>query len=228
MTQKQQTKILNLHSESHAIPFDKVIEAVDFMEYGSTCRVMFEMLFLTGCRMSELDRMKISKFYGQYLYWALGKNQRSHRKEKLPKWYIEELKVYRNNHKVFRDKLFGINAHTFRRYFARDIRPNLSPAWQEKTLFQRKGALNEEYVLQLKGLRKDFQTLVFKKELDKWKDSGVALEFASKRVKHSSTHITSYHYLCNFEQLGVEKYKNLEPHQILKQANQKRLLDFIK
>ncbi|HZX44109.1 MAG TPA: hypothetical protein VFF28_00345, partial [Candidatus Nanoarchaeia archaeon] len=66
---------LNLVNDSHAVPFDKVNEAVAFMKYGSDLRVMFEMLFLTGCRIKELDKMKISCFYGNVIYWELGKNQ---------------------------------------------------------------------------------------------------------------------------------------------------------
>ncbi len=217
---------LNLLAESHAIPFEKVREAIDFMGYGSPERVMFEMLILTGCRITELDRMVISKIYGSILYWGLGKNQKSFRKEALTVSYLKELKYYRDHHRVYGNKIFGIHSHTFRRYFNRDVRPNLSKEWQEKTLFQKKGALVPEYVYQLKGLRKNFQTLEFKKELEKWKDSGVALEFTSKKMKHSSKHITAYHYLVNFDTLGINNLSELEPSDLLKKTRQTRLMDF--
>lgn len=88
--------------------------------------------------------------------------------------------------------------------------------------------MREEYVLQLKGLRKNFATLEFAKQYKKWKSAEVALEFASKRMKHSTKHITAYHYLRNFDELNISAYINLTPSDIIRRANeQKRLFDFI-
>lgn len=217
---------LNLYSEGYGIPFDKALEAINFMEYGSDVRVMFEMSFLTGCRLSELNNMRVSKLFEDVLFWNIGKNQRGFRKQKLPPSYLEELKNYRENNRVYKDKLFGVSSESFRKYFHRDVRPKLSPAWQEKRLFSRKNELREEFVLQLKGLRKNYQTLEFAKQLDKWKDSSIALEFTSKKMKHSSKHITAYHYIENFETLQIDKYKQLTPEQILKNRGQTRIIDF--
>jgi len=184
------------------------------------------MLALTGCRCKELDNMKISKLFGNILYWGLGKNQNSWRKEEMSLNFIKELIYYRKTHRVYGDKLFGISSDTLRRYFNRDVRPYLSKEWQEKTFYQENGALKTCFVYQLKGLRKDFQTLMFKKELEKWKDAGVALEFASKRMKHSSKHITAYHYLVNFDTLGIDNLSRFDPKNILNEMNQTRLMDF--
>lgn len=217
---------INHEIESHAVPFDRVLEAMGIMQYASDTRVMFQMLFLTGCRISELDNMQLSKLYGDVLYWHLGKNQRGFRKIRLPAYFIKELKEYRNTHRIYGDKLFGIEAHTFRMYFAHFIRPKL-PNWQEKRFKDRCGVLVPEYIYQLKGLRKDFQTLEFAKQLDKWKDASVALEFTSKGMKHSSTRITAKHYIENFDSLNIERYKHLTPGEILAAGIlQTRLMDF--
>ncbi|GEM_PF-3849613 len=218
--------MFNVHSDSHCIPFGYVIEAIEFMAYGSGLRVMFIMLFLTGCRISELDNMKISKIYGNFIYWKLGKNQKRHRKEPLPEKYLAELKFYRENNRVYQDRLFAMNHGTFRREFNKKIRPKLSKSWQQKRLIDIQGHLQEEYFLQLKGLRKNYQTLDFAKQLKKWKSADVALEFTSKRMRHSSKRITAYHYLENFEDLDILKYQELTPAEIFKQAQQTRLFDF--
>lgn len=222
-----EAKMFNIHSESHCIPFRYVIEAIEFMQYGSGLRVMFEMLFLTGCRISELDNMKLSKIYGNWIYWKLGKNQKRHRKEELPKKYVEELKHYREHNKVYSDKLFSMQHDTFRREFNKKIRPKLSRSWQQLRLIDKDGLLQQEYFLQLKGLRKNYQTLDFAKQLKKWNDAYIALEFTSKKMRHSSKRITAYHYLENFEDIEILKYREMTPAEILSQANQTRIFDFI-
>ncbi|MDI6738152.1 MAG: hypothetical protein QME12_06605 [Nanoarchaeota archaeon] len=217
---------INHEIDSHAVPFNRVLEALNIMQYASDVRAMFQMLFLTGCRMKELDNMQASMIYGNVIYWHLGKNQRGFRKVRLPNYFVRELREYRNTHRVYGGKLFGIDAHTFRRYFAKFIRPRL-PSWQEKRFRDKCGVLEPEYIYQLKGLRKDFQTLEFARQLDKWKDASVALEFTSKGMKHSSTRITAKHYIENFESLDIERYKHLTPGEILSAGmSQMRLMDY--
>ena len=223
----QRTILINHQTESHAIPFNRVLEALSVMAHGSDIRVMFEMCFLTGCRMAELNVMRKSMLYGNYLYWPLGKNQTGMRKEFIPNFCLSELKQYWEHHRVYGDKFFGIDSHTFTRYFNRDIRPLLNNTWHEMRImgFQTK---HMEYILQLKGLRKDFQSLLFAKELNKWKDASVALEFTSKKMHHSSTKITAYHYIENFDTLQIDRYGCLTPEKILTQANeQRRIIDFL-
>ncbi len=172
------------------------------MSYASTCRVMFTMLALTGCRLSEMDNMKQSYLKDGWLWWRLGKNQKNYRKVKLPDPFIQELKDYRESHRVPSDSLFGVEHRTFRRYFNRTIRKLLGGGWIEKTEALGCNGFTEEYLLQLKGLRKSYQTLLFKAEYEKWGDPGVALQFTSKAMRHSSERITAYHYLVNFDTLG--------------------------
>lgn len=219
---------INYEAESHAIPFSKVIEAVNYMQYGSAERAMFEMLFLTGCRMRELNEMRKSMLFGNMLYWKLGKNQKSHRHIKLPDRYMAELRYYWEHNRIFHDMMFGISSNTLRRNFNKFIRPNLSKEWNEKMPCMSSGFLDLDFVYQLKGLRKDFQTLEFKNQLDKWDDAAVALEFTSKEMKHSSSRITAFHYIVNFDQLEINRYPNMTPQDILNSSQiQKRLLDFI-
>ena len=217
---------VNHLAEGHAVPFDRIREALEVMPYGSDVRVMFEMLFLTGCRISELDNMKASKLFGNVLYWSLGKNQHGFRKEVLPDFYLKELAEYRKKNRTYADRLFGVNAHTFRRYFHKFIMPRLK-GWHEKRLVDKQGVLQEEYIYQLKGLRKDYQTLEFAKQLDKWKDAGVALQFTSKKMRHSCERITAFHYIQEFDSLNIEKNMSLKTADILKDCiSQTRLMDF--
>lgn len=212
---------------SHAVPFKNVLEAIEFMQYGTDLRVMFEMLFLTGCRIHELNSMETSNIVGNRIYWKLGKNQHTSRVEVLPLSYLKELKHYREHNRVYGKRMFGISGDTFRRYFNKDVRPRLSEIWQRKveTPFDRlKG--RKEYLIQLKGLRKDFQTLEFAKQLKKWKSSEVALEFTSKRMKHSSKKITAYHYIVNFDTLNINDFGGFTPSEILADVTQTKLVAF--
>lgn len=214
--------------ESCAIKFKHLVEALEFMAYGTDVRVMFQMSFLTGCRLDELDKMEWPALHGNVIYWQTCKNGPM-RHEDLNLKFIHELHEYRAKNRVYGKKMFGISSETFRRYFNRDIRPHLSSAWQQRRvgIDVVAGNKREEFVLQLKGLRKNFATLEFAKQYKKWKSAEVALEFASKRMKHSTRHITAFHYLRNFEELDIEYYVNLSPADIIRKANeQKRIMDF--
>jgi len=214
-------------NESYAVPIQAVREVLDFLPYASTERVMFQMLFYTGCRASELDRMTPELIYENLIYWEPGKGQKGFRKEALPIPYIKELACYRETHRVRTNKLFSCTTGTFRRYFDRDVRPQLSPAWNMKRLNIRSNAFGQEYALQLKGLRKTFATLVFAKEWQKWGAAEVAMEFACKRMKHSSKGMTVSHYLDNFESLRLKKMSLfLSPDEAVKAASQTRMADF--
>jgi integrase len=215
---------LNLDNDAHCIPFPCVLEVLNKLPYACTERVIFQMLALTGCRLAEINHMEADKVIGEYILWHLGKNQRSFRKVKLPKAFLQELAIYRRSHRVS-GKLFGISDTTFRRYFSK-LRRSLSSPWKEIRFHEVQGKLQPEYVLQLKGLRKNFQTLEFAKQYEKWQDSQVALLFTSKSMKHHSTHMTAYHYLESFEALEIDKYKHLRPEEIYCKETQKRLFEF--
>lgn len=211
------------------IPFEDVLEAINKMEYASTERVMFGMLALTGCRIMELGVMTRNKLIGNILYWRLGKNQRgTWRQEYIPSGYIEELKEYWKRAKIPPGKIFAPRGDTFSRYFNKFIRPRLNAKWRAKRPdFERKYVLGWAYKYQLKGLRKNFQTLEFGKQLKKWKDGYIAMQFTSKRMKHHSDKITAFHYIEDFEPLQIERYQDKTMAEILKgQQSQKRILDW--
>lgn len=216
-------KKLNLEQDGTAIPLDEVKKVLDFMTYASTVRVMFGMLFWTGSRIIELDNMKRGNIYDGYVYWKTGKNQNDYRKEKLPSYFIEELQEYWHTNRILGDKMFGVASDTFRRYFNRDVRPFLGGAWHEERLVFKIGTIQRENILQLKGLRKTFQTYVFAQELYKWNNPEIALQFTSKKMRHSSTRITAYHYLNNFDVLGIDHQNFTKPYV---EVRQKRLMDF--
>ena len=217
---------VNLERESQALSIPKIREVIDYLPYGNQIRVMFQFLAITGSRISELDRMRpdrILKSKGKYwLIWSLGKNQKSFRKEEIPEQLIQELRHCRVNRRCFPNRLFSMSHDTFRRVFNRDIRPHLSSEWMERKIKLSKGQLQTEYVLQLKGLRKTFQTLNFARELKKWNNPDIALEFTSKRMKHSSKHITAYHYIVNFDQINT----NADDTDFLENTSQTHLTEY--
>lgn len=223
---------LNIENDSKAVPFDNVREILTILPYGNQIRVMVQFLAITGCRISELDNMHRTKVIPSkgkiFLFWTLGKNQtdKPPRKIELPKELYAELIECRKNRRTFLDRLFSMKHDSFRRLFNRDVRPLLSPAWREKQLEWRNGEPVKGYVLKLKGLRKNFQTLKFAKELDRWNSPDIALELASKDMRHSTTGITIKSYIENFENLDITKYIYLTPADILRIGEQKRLIEF--
>lgn len=220
-------QLYDLETESYSIPFHEIKRAIEIMRYGSDIRTMFQMLVYTGCRIKELEYMKYSQLYNNIIYWKLGKNQKKFRKEKLPIEYLKELRFYRKNYRIYQDKLFGIKSCTFRRYFNKQIRQLLKGKWTQKRFFAKQGCLVPEYVFQLKGCRKNYQTLEYAKMLDKWKSPNIAVEMTSKKMKHSSEKITAYHYIENFENLEIDKYKLFTIQDIINPKNQMRILDYI-
>lgn len=218
---------LDHDTEGHSIPIPYIKAAIESMTYASTERVMFQMLYYTGCRLTCLDRMFKKNLYGEWLYWQPGKNQRGFRKERLTTEYLEELGIYWNTHRVTGQAFFGVTGETFRGYFKNIVRPKLPSMWQRKRPIVKTTGVDYEYVYQLKGLRKNFQSLDFKRQLDEWGDPGIAIEMTSKRMCHSSTKITARHYVENFRTLGINELHSLDPAQLLKTHQQKRLLDFL-
>lgn len=225
MTEKQP---LIHDNDSRAIPFTRIQEVFDKVPRAHPVRVMFRMAFLTGCRLSELTTMKVKFIRDGYIYWELGKNQSSFRKEKLPADFLAELTEYRNNHCMKGGRVFHITHNTLRRMFNRDIRPMLSDYWRQKRLRPRAGQLVREHVLQLNGLRKTFQTYYFYHEYKKRGDASFAIEMVSKRMKHSTTHMTAHHYIQNFDALQIDDYGVEKPiFEVLDQAHQLRLVEWI-
>lgn len=188
--------------EINTIPLEKILEVIRFMEHGSVMRVMFIMLTVTGCRISELKRMHIDELSEDGIYWKLGKNQKNFRFEKLPRSFIEEIIEMRKNNKCDR-RLFPISGDTFVHYFNRNIRPKLSPCWTEKIRRFHYNRIQNIHKYSLRLLRKNYQTLLFKKFLDKFNGHyDIALQFTSRSMKHSSTRMTAYHYLQGLDSLN--------------------------
>lgn len=226
--QKVEIRAVSLAQEPDGagIPFRLVQELIWAVRYGSVHSIGTKLLFYTGCRIAELDNMHKSKIYQNYIYWKCGKNQHGWRKEYLPPEFIVELECYWKNNRTPHDQVLGISSDTFTRYFRRDIRPNLSQEWQEHKVIINDGELEDVYKYVLKGLRKNFATLLFCYFWKKYDDAGVALEKVSKRMHHSSKHITANHYIETIEQIEADKYSHLMPFEILDKVVQTRIMDF--
>jgi integrase len=214
--------------EPQAIPYEEIIAATNNMTYGSIERVMFEALFLTGCRPSELDKFRTKGedcfLKGNWLYWKPGKNQKGWRKEYLPNYYLKELSYYKATNRVYLDFFFAAKEISFRAYFNKKIRPYLSESWQTRRMTNVKWF--KGYNLQLRGLRKSFITLIYANQLEKWKDPTIALDLTSKRLKHSTKNLTLNHYIKEFEHLNIDKWKESNPSEILALAGQRQLKNF--
>lgn len=200
------------YEKMKGIPINEIIKAVNIMEYASTERVTFQLLTLLGCRIQELDTIKFTDIYpynsDMYIvYWKKGKNQKGNRSELIPNTLYNELVAYRENHKVLGKHLLGAKGQTFCRYFNRDIRPKLGGQWLTKEP-NPENAWREEYIYQIKGLRKTFVTFSFKKYYEKWKNPDMALEQISKQMGHKTKRMTSMHYLQETEPLGIDSFYN--------------------
>lgn len=214
-----------------AIPYERIIEVMDYLPYASALRVSWTFLFLTGARPSEFDKAEIngteSFLKGNWYYWRVGKNQdKGWRKEYLPDAWLSEWREYRRRSRVFSDRMFSISSETVGRYFNRDIRPRLGSAWQERTITARKNGVHE-FILQLKGLRKSFGCLALYQEYFHWKDWSVALEFTCQRYRHSNKGITVQHYLKDIKMLDMEKWGGFTPGEVLALASQKHVIDYL-
>lgn len=191
--------------ECKGIPLKIVATAYQKLPRASPIKLMFGLLALTGCRIAELDRMRQDMIYGDVLHFFLGKKQRKQpRKVRLPAWYWSDYREMLINDPPRNGRLFPIESHSFRRYFLH-ARAYLGPEWNEKNIYYRDGQPLLEYRYQLKGLRKNYQTVRFTDNFNKYDDAGVALEFTSKEMRHSSKHTTIYHYIQEMDKLGLRK-----------------------
>lgn len=219
-------KDYNCWNDKDIISFSNVCKAVNFLPYASQYRCMFLMLALTGMRIAELDRCFKSNLQGRVLIWRLGKNQRTWRKELLPDFFVNELKVFWQNEPTKGDKMFLCSAESFTRKFHK-LRPKIGGEWNKKV--KTKGRNTQwayDWVLQLKNLRKNFWTFDYYRNLQKFPEH-LALLLTARRARHKSEFITGVHYAGNFDKLECERYKSYEMAQVLERGVcQKRLDDF--
>lgn len=232
---EQRPDIIIDANDSNIIPLDYALEPLQRKDLikGHT-RVMLLMLMLTGCRVRELDNMYASRVLpcaeagGYLIYFKLGKNQRQHRKEVLPKWYVEnELIPYRKDY-ARGDKLFGVSSVAFQRYFL-TCRKKLSKAWNEMKPYPvGDGKWQLGYCFQLKGYRKLWATMQFRIELEKWNNPDFACIQVSRKLHHSSKFMTSDHYIQATAKLGIENsvFTPTMPMAIQKYMNQRSILNW--
>jgi integrase len=206
--------------EVPAISFEQINDALKNMVYGSSLRVMFLMMVYTGCRGRELNGMTVDKLFfdgsSWLLYWLCNK-QNKYRKEFLPVGFVEELRFYWSNNRVCNNSFFSCSYESFRRYFYRE-RKRFGKDWQVRGLSLAHGLKKSAYLLQLKGLRKTFQTARFKEYYAEWSDPSIALQFTAKRMNYDSDKVTVHHYLRHFDQLGSS---------VLFGGEQKTLLNYL-
>lgn len=222
------TTSVQVTHEAQAVPFEAVAAARERMEYASCARVMFTMLALTGCRIRALDNMKRSRLYeGGVLMFHEGKRTTGLRRVVLPSWFVDELTEHRRSHDIVQDQLFCFKSDWLQKSFLRQIRPLMGPAWNEMVIHVYGSYERLEYKLQLKGLRKSYQTHQFALQVAKWGSADIALEFTSKEMKHSSTRITAYHYLRNFDEINAEQSRKSSVADLLRRVDQSTILEHL-
>lgn len=94
----------------------------------------------------------------------------------------------------------------------------------KRVILAKNNTFFKPYIYQLKGLRKNFQTLKFFQGYKKWNDAYIALECISKDMKHSTKNMTFRHYIENNDTLEIDRFQNLEIHEIIKKSNQQTTL----
>lgn len=214
-----------MSTDSEAIPFPLVADAIQRLEYASYERVMFTMLAMTGCRIRALDNMFVDRVLEGVLHFHEGKSTTGLRRCRLPSFFWQEIEDYRKKNDVSSRRLFGVSAEHFTKVFLRSIRPYLGGGWVEKVPYFGHPMHRWRYRLRLKGLRKNFQTLEFARQLKKWGDAGMALEMTSKSMRHSSARITAYHYIENFDTIDAERNAHLRMPELLRASERQTWLD---
>lgn len=217
---------MDVDIEVLAIPFLLIRRTLARLDKGSTLKVMFSTLALTGCRISELDNMTTDLCRYPLLIWGLGKGQHGYRKEEMPEWWWKELALYRKTHRVPAQKLFGPTHRTFRRQWDWAREDQLPEEWRAKSTRVLQGTLQQAYKFQLKGLRKTYQTHLFNSYYKKWKDPSIALELTSKKMRHKSTRITMYHYVQCSDQIKIKEYEDKKIETIINSDDQMKLAEF--
>lgn len=217
-------------NDGHCLPLSMVEELFTLLPYGSPLSIWIKVLQQTGCRMKETDYMRYSYIKDGVLFWKLGKNQKGYfRKEQLSPALLAEIELMRQHTRIMGDCLFPAKAETFGRYYRKFIFPFLSSAWHEKREVLRPSGFASNYRYQLKGFRKNFQTILFYHYWKEYNDAGVGLELVSKRMKHSSTGMTIRHYIENVNQLGVNNLNLLlgkTPGEWIRTSPQKKLFEY--
>jgi hypothetical protein len=219
--------------KTHAIPFGELNKALRKLPRKHWARIGLLIYNFTGARISELDTMFRENLHDNNQYWQCGKNQYgSWRNEYYPDWFVEELKEYWNENRMPPNKVFQMSAASFRRRFNKEIRPMLGDKWLETSAKpmtkNNKLSFTDEYKFQLKSFRKNFATIFFAKFYKKYNDASLARRMVGARMKHDTERIPDYHYILEMEQIGIEKYieMNLNPLEFTTRIAQPPLLDF--
>lgn len=219
--------------DGHCLPFSLIEELYLFLPYGTPLSCWIKINEETGCRLEETDDMQFSFIKDNELFWTLGKNQVGFRSELLSQELYDEIVYMRKHNRILGDNLLPCKTDTLRRYFNKFIMPKLSIAWHKtRPILKNNGfrkVITYERRYQLKGFRKNFQTILFYYYWKKYGDAAIAAEMVSKRMKHSSTKITIKSYIENVEQLGIRNIESViakRPFEWIKSAGQMKIFEY--
>lgn len=216
---------LSVNRENYIIPVETIKDLLNGLKKATSHRIAITLLVLTGARVTEICRLKTDDFYQNYVFIRLGKNQKGIRKVVLPDWFLIELDQYINNHNFIGRKLFPFNANGLNRYFNNIIRKQVKGEWLKKTVYTKGNIKGYEWYYQLKGFRHTYQSLKFVNLYDKYKDAGLSAEMVSADMKHHSRALSVRHYIRDLDEL--QRYKHNSINDLIKDNNQKSLIEFI-
>lgn len=220
-----------IHSTREAaIPLDLLMEAIAITPYSNPIRVALRIYLEIGCRPSEINHMNIQNIYDfdenhKIIYWQLGKNQIGSRSELISASLYKEIQDMREIYRCS-SRILPVTSDSIRNTFNKAIRPSLSEAWHARKFKPFTKRKINEFVFELKGIRKTWATIFFWKMYRKYNSYSAALTETCKRMKHSGQKITANHYICEFDLVKPWKYENTTACDMGGKEYQQRLFEY--
>lgn len=201
-------EVLHTH-KSYAIRFKDAMRLIEYFPYADPYRVAFLILFHTGMRTKELERLRPGDFGNGYVTYRLGKNQDGNRTVALNSQVIAEVKEYLKIHPNSELKMFPFSASSLRRNaLCKYIRSMLRGDFVKKVRTNKPNH-RDDYIVSLKSFRHTYQCLlywsVYKSHPLFKGDAQMAAAWVASEMKHSGTYtITARHYLHSIDYLAPE------------------------
>lgn len=199
----EQEYLLDYDFDCHAFSFELQRKAIAALPYGHPRRLGLEQLGLTGQRLSVMVDTRLDDFSGNVLTFRPGKNQKGRpRRVVMPTWFMNELAYYLSHNAYKRDKIYPFSANSFAREFNK-MRHTLGGDFLVQKPYGR-GWVKQEYLIQLKGIRKTYMVKQWWDLVPKYGQNGAAKVVAA-RLRHKSETVTWQHYIIEFENPIIQR-----------------------
>jgi len=210
-----------------AIPIPLINKMLQFVPFGGDMFCFMLLLFDTGCRIVEIDRMFWRNVKGNWLYWTIGKNQTGMRRAWLCNKHLKVYKEYWDTHACVGDHLLGAKGESLANRWRKEVRQHM-PEMQKQYINLNKTLMKDEYLYQAKSFRKTYCTLRYAYFLDQEKgDKVIALLKLQAEMRHSCKEMSYLHYVRDIKKIQADKYLGLKPYEILEKCKNIKLWDFV-